>query len=418
MARVVDPGLTPEQTAVREAAHEFAATVLRPAGAALDALADPAGAIAERSPLWRALRQAYRLGYHRALLPAAFGGLGALEHHVVFEELGWGSAGLAMAIALTGLPAAVAAQTGNEALVAQFVRPFVEDPEARHVGCWAISEPAHGSDAFLVGTPEFRDPRLAGEVIARRDRDHWVLAGEKARWIGNGAIATHAVAFVNLDPACGMAGGGVAIVPLHVRGVSRGRPADLMGLRALGQAAIAFDDVRIPEAWMLTDPTLYDFVLVRTLALAHASMAAIFTGVARAAYEDALDHARTRVQGGKPICEHQLVQQRLFDMFTRVEACRALSRAALAHQHETLPPRLERTIAAKVFCTENAVEVASAAVRLLGGAGVSRAHPVETRFRDARTALAAEGSNDVLALVAARRLIEAAGGPARPRDDA
>ena len=159
---------------------------------------------------------------------------------------------------------------------------------------------------------------------------------------------------------------------------------------------------------MLTDPTLYEFLLDRTLALAGAAMGAIFTGVARAAYEAAFAYARERVQGAKPICEHQLVQKRLFDMFTRVEACRAISRAAMVYNHATLPPATEYSIAAKTFCTETALAVANDALQVFGGNGLSREHPIEKLFRDARMSLVENGSNEVLALVGMRRLLESA----------
>jgi alkylation response protein AidB-like acyl-CoA dehydrogenase len=411
MYRELELRLTDEQEALREGVHQFAAKVLRPTAAVLDRLADPAEVIAQRSPLWRALRQAYRLGYHKAMIPGDVGGLGldGLEQHILLEELGWGSADLAISIGVAGFPFATAAQTGNPELVDQFVRPFVEDVDARLIGCWAITEPAHGSDTLMVGTPQFHDPRISGQLIARRDRDAYVLNGQKAAWVSNGTIATHALTFLTVDPGQGMAGGGVAIVPLHLHGVSRGRPLDKMGQRALNQGEIFFDDVRVPESHMITDPTLYEFVLDRTLALANAAMGAVFTGVARAAYEAALAYAGERVQGGKPICEHQLVQKRLFDMFTRVEACRALSRAAMVYNHATLPPATEYSIAAKIFCTEAALEVASSALQLFGGNGLSREYPAEKLFRDARASLIEDGSNDILALVAARRLLAAAG---------
>jgi alkylation response protein AidB-like acyl-CoA dehydrogenase len=372
--------------------------------------------IAEESPLWRALRQAYRLGYQRATIPAELGGLGlgGLEQHLLLEELGWGSADLAISIGVAGFPFAVAASTGNPDLIDRLVRPFVGDAEARMIGCWAITEPDHGSDSLMVGTQQFHDPRISGQVIARRDRDAYVLSGQKAAWVSNGTIATHALTFLTLDPARGMAGGGVAIVPLHLHGVSRGKPLDKVGQRALNQGEIFFDEVRIPESHMIADPALYELALDRTLAFANAAMGAIFTGLARAAYEAALGYCQERVQGGKPICEHQLVQKRLFDMFTRVEACRTLSRAALVYNHATLPPATEYSIAAKTFCTEGALEVASSALQLFGGNGLSRDYPVEKLFRDARASLIEDGSNDILALVAARRLLEAAAA-GRPR---
>jgi alkylation response protein AidB-like acyl-CoA dehydrogenase len=396
-----------EEAALKDAAHRFAADVLRPTGATLDHVADPAEVAGERSRFWPALRQAYRLGYHRVAIPAELGGLGAsgLAQHVLFEELGWGSADLAVAIAMAAFPFVVIARTGNTRLIDDFVRPFAEDREARHIGCWAITERAHGSDAFMIGTPQFVDPRISADVIARSDREYYVLSGQKAAWVTNATIATHALVFLGIDPARGMEGGGVALVPLNLRGVSRGKPVDMMGQRGLNQGELSFDEVRIHESQLLTDATLYEFMLDRAVASVAALMAAIFTGVARAAYEAALDHARKRVQGGRPIAEHQLVQKRLFDMFSRVEACRAVSRAAMVHDAAAVSPATEHAIAAKTFCTEAAVDVTSSALGLFGGEGLTRGNPVGKLFRDARASLTEYGSNDVLALVAARRLL-------------
>jgi alkylation response protein AidB-like acyl-CoA dehydrogenase len=409
--------LTPEQEALKDAVHHFAAKVLRPTAAALDRLANPGAVIAPESPFWRAMREAYRLGYHKTMLPAEVGGLGlgGLEQHLFLEELGWGSADLAIAIGVAGFPFAMAARSGDPELLDHLVRPFIADTQARWIGCWAITEPDHGSDTLMVGTPQFHDPRISGQLVARRDRDHWVLSGQKAAWVSNGTIATHALAFLTIDPGHGMAGGGVAIVPLDVKGVTKGKPLDKLGQRALNQGEIFFDDVRIPASHMLSDPSAYETVLDMTLALANASMGAVFTGVARAAYEAALAYCTERVQGGKPICRHQLVQKRLFDMFTRVEAARALSRAAMIYNHATLPPATQYSIAAKTFCTEAAFEVASSAVQLFGGNGLSREYPVEKIFRDARASLIEDGSNDVLALVGIERILAAARRPTQAR---
>jgi alkylation response protein AidB-like acyl-CoA dehydrogenase len=407
MYRELDLHVGTEEAASKDAAHRFAADVLRPTAATLDRLADPVEVVGERSRFWPALREAYRLGYHRVAIPADQGGLGSsgLAQHVLFEELGWGSADLAVAIAMAAFPFVLVAGTGNPRLIDDFVRPFAEDREARHVGCWAITEPAHGSDAFMIGTPQFVDPRISADVLARRDREYYVLTGQKAAWVTNGTIATHALVFLGIDPGRGMEGGGVALVPLNLRGVSRGKPVDGMGQRGLNQSEISFDEVRIHESHLITDPTLYEFMLERALASVASLMGAIFTGVARAAYEAALDHARERVQGGRPIAEHQLVQKRLFEMFSRVEACRAVSRAAMVHNVATASPATEHAIAAKTFCTEAAVEVTSSALGLFGGEGLTRGNPVGKLFRDARVSLTEYGSNDVLALVAARRLL-------------
>ncbi len=414
----LDLRLSEEQTALKESAHRFAAAVLRPRAAELDRQPDPAAVICRDSPLWDVLREAYRLGYHKVMLPSAAGGLGfgGLEQHVFLEELGWGSADFAIAIGVAGFPFATVARAGNEALIDELVRPFVDDAEARFIGCWAITEPDHGSDTLIAGTPEFHDPRIKGNLFARREGDDYVLRGQKSAWVSNGTIATHALTFLSLDPTQGMAGGGVAVIPLDLPGVTRGKPLDKMGQRALNQGEIFFDEVRLPGRFMLTDASLYELTLDMTLALANAAMGAIFTGVARAAYEAALSYTTQRVQGGKRLCEHQLVQKRLFDMFTRVEACRQLSRAAMVYNHATMPPATQYSIAAKTFCTENALEVANSALQLFGGNGLSREYPIEKIFRDARASLIEDGSNDVLALVAAQRLLANVaenGGPLR-----
>jgi alkylation response protein AidB-like acyl-CoA dehydrogenase len=401
--------LTDELTAFKENVHRFALDVLRPRAAELDRCADPAGVIACDSPFWDVFRLAYRLGYHKAMLPAEAGGLGlgGLEQHIFLEELGWGSADFAIAIGVAGFPFAMVARAGSPALIDELVRPFADDPTARFIGCWAITEPDHGSDTLIAGTPEFHDPSIRGNLCARRVGDDYVLRGQKSAWVSNGTIATHARTFLSLDPSQGMAGGGVAVIPLDLPGITRGKPLDKLGQRALNQGEIFFDDVRLPARFMLAGAEVYEMTLDVTLALANASMGAIFTGLARAAYEAALLYTTERVQGGKRLCEHQLVQKRLVDMFTRVEACRQLSRAAMVYNHATLPPATQYSIASKTFCTEAALEVASSALQLFGGNGLSREYPIEKIFRDARASLIEDGSNDVLALIAARRLLAA-----------
>lgn len=397
----------PLQT-LKKSVNEFARQVLRPADVVLDRLADPEQAIAPRSPLWDVMRAAYAQRFHTALIPSTCGGLGlqGVALQIALEELGWGSAGLGLAIAVAGFPFSLVAATGNRGLIDELVTPFVNSTEPRVIGCWAITEPDHGSDQFMAGTPQFYDPKIAGQAVARPDGDSYVISGQKAAWVSNGTIATHAVTFLAVDPSRGMAGNGVAFIPLDLPGVSKGKPLDKLGQRALNQGSIQFNDARIPKRYLLFGPEAYEAALDQTLALTNAAMGAVFTGVARAAYEEALAYTQIRVQGGKPICEHQLVQRRLFDMFTRVETCRALARAALAYNDGSQPPALEYSIAAKVYCTQAALEVADSALQLFGGKGLNRDCPIERIYRDARASLIEDGVNDVLALVGARRLLD------------
>lgn len=403
--------LTPEQQALREQTHRFAAEVIRPAAVELDKLtADEV--IAPGSRLWDLFRRAYGQGYHLRGFPEQLGGagLGPLEQHLVGEEMGWASAGISISLGVTAFPFSFAAQyaaiTGNKDLMDEIVMPYVNDREGKYIGCWAITEPERGSDTLLFGTEQFRDSGITFQVQARRDGDDWIISGQKSAWVSNGTIATHACTFLTIDPSRGMDGGGVAVIPLNLPGVSKSPPLRKLGQRDLNQGEIFFDNVRIPKHYMLVEPDTYPMIIDNILAGANAGMSTTFTGLARAAFEEALAYTRQRRQGGKLICEHQLVQDRLFQMFRKVEAARALSRAASIYNRSTVPPATEYSIAAKVQSTQTAFDVASDAIQLMGGYGLSQEFHVEKLFRDARASMIEDGANEVLGLAAARRIID------------
>jgi alkylation response protein AidB-like acyl-CoA dehydrogenase len=358
--------------------------------------------------MWDVFRQAYEQGYHTSSLPEQLGGanLSPLARHIHAEEMGWGSADFAISIGVTSFPFSFAAMSGNPDLMKEVVVPFSQDREGKYIGCWAITEPHHGSDSLLIGTDQFGAADSGFDCTARLDGDEWVINGQKSAWVSNGTIATHACTFLSVDRAKGMAGGGVAIIPLDLPGVSRGKPLNKLGQRALNQGEIFFDNVRLPKHYMVVQPAGYPFIIDSILAGANAGMSAIFTGVARAAFEEALAYAKQRVQGGKPIAEHQLVQKKLFDMFIKVESARALSRSAMQYNAATSPPATQYSIAAKVYCTEVSFEVASDAVQLFGGYGLARELPIEKLFRDARASMIEDGTNEVLSLAGARKLID------------
>jgi alkylation response protein AidB-like acyl-CoA dehydrogenase len=404
----IDLTLTSEHERLKAGVHEFAKTILRPAAAALDSIADPSRTIDSQSQLWNVLQAAYGLGFHTALVPAEYGGMGlkGLSMQLALEELGWGSADFAISLAISGFPFSFVAAPGNQELIEEFVKPFVADKSAKMVGCWAITEPKHGSDQFMAGTPQFYDSKISGDVVALPDGNDYIISGQKSKWVSNGTIATHALVFLTIEKSKGMAGNGVAIVPLALPGVVKDKPLDKLGQRALNQGAIAFNNVRIPKRYLVVGAEAYEEMLKLTLSLTNSAMGAVFTGVARAAFEEALAYTKSRVQGGKPICEHQLVQKHLFEMFTKVQNCRLLSRAAMAYNDGTRAPALEYSIAAKVYCTQASYEVTDTAVQLFGAQGLSKGALVEKLYRDARTSLIEDGTNDVLSLVGAGEILK------------
>jgi len=396
--------LTPEQIAIKEETHKFAKEVLRPASIELDKMAPEE--VIKSDLMWNALRKGYDLGFHTIFIPDGYGGLATdpLETHIVLEELAWGSVDFAISLGVACFPAFFASMVPTDRLIDEIIEPYCACTDASIIGCWGITEPEHGSDTLCPFTPQFEDPEITGQVTARLDGDAYVIEGQKSAWVSNGTLATQALVYLTIDPTKGMSGGGICIVPLDLPGVRRGKPLDKMGQRALNQGEIYFDSVRVPKDYMLVDEESYPAMLDITLSTANAAMGAMFVGVARAAYEEALAYAKQRVQGGKVLFEHQLIKHKLFNMFTKIEAGRALSRAAMIYNYNNTPPKIEYSIASKVFCTNLALEVTSEAIQIFGGNGLTREYPVEKFFRDARAGMIEDGANDTLMLTGAHHL--------------
>ncbi|RLB87303.1 MAG: acyl-CoA dehydrogenase [Deltaproteobacteria bacterium] len=397
--------LTDEQIAIKEETHKFAKEVLRPASLELDKLHDPEEVI--NSKIFKnAMIKGYELGYHTIYIPDSWGGLATdpLETHIVLEELGWGSVDFCIGLSASSFPAFFASLVPSEKLIENIILPFCEDKKMDFVGCWGITEPEHGTDTLCPFTPEFEDPNITGQVTARKEGNEWIINGQKAAWVSNGTIATHCLLYLTIDPSMGMSGGGIFIVPCDLPGIRKGKPLDKLGQRALNQGEIFFDNVRIPEEYAVIDQESYSAMLDLTLATANASMGPIFVGLARAAYEEALAYSKQRIQGGKSLFEHQLIKHKLFNMFTKIEAARAYSRAALIYNLNNTPPKIEYSISSKVYCTNIAFEVCNDAVQIFGGNGLSREYPVEKFFRDARAGLIEDGANDTLMLTGAHHL--------------
>jgi len=403
-----DPSITDEQRDMRDAARAFARDVLRPVGIALDRLA-PDQVAAPGSALYGVLRQAAELGYTRLRAPAMVGGLEAppLTSYLVYEELAWGNLGLAAVIFLAATHADVALLTGDGDAIQEFALPYYACTDGSIRGCWAITEPDHGSD-WLCGTRPEMQVKARAQVQARADGDHWVLNGQKSAWVSNAPLATHAMLNVQLDPAGGLETSGVCLLPLDLPGISRGRALDKHGIRTLPQGELFFEDVRIPRHWMVVQADTYASYMHNHLAGFNAGVGCVATGLARAAYECALAYTKERVQGGRPICEHQSVRARLFRMFSLAQAARSLSRdayvSAVTRITSGQAARLEYSISSKVFCTQAALEVATLAVQLLGGNGMTREYPAEMFLRDAAALTIADGENNLLSQVGASLL--------------
>lgn len=400
--------LTDEQLELKMTLHRFAKDVLRPAGEEIDKM--HRDELLKKDSLWWDCKKKIRsLGIHAAFFPEKLGGtaMGPIEHHIIWEEMGWGAVGLGLAQEVDVYPAAWALRMspGNKRLLDELIEPYINDYEGDIVGCWGLTEPNHGSDNLMAGTPQFRNPEITHTVKAKKKGSSYIISGQKSAWISNGPVATHCLLFLGIDSDKGMSGGGIAVVPLGLPGVSRGPQLWKLGQRALPQGEIFFDDVEIPEDYMLVGPDRYEFWVQQVLSVANCGMSALFTGVARAAFELALTYAKERIQGGKPISGHQLVQKRLFDMFVRVETARAYSRAAVQYCFTVIPPPIEYAVSAKVYCTQAAYQNADDALQIYGGYGLSREYPIERLYRGARASLIEDGCSEVLGLIGAANIL-------------
>ena len=402
--RDLDLNLTEEQKSLRDMIRKFGAEVVRPAGVALDKLPNPADVIADGSVLWEVYRQFRELGLHKASIVKTAGGmLGDIDEMaqvLMVEEMGYADAGLAISFGVDSMPFALAALSSDPELQG-WARSYCEDTKGELIGCWAITEPDHGTDWLLAHMEENKDLKITPNVKAVKKGAEYIINGQKSAWVSNGTIATHASLHVSLDPAQGMSGTGIAVVRLDLPGISRGIPLDKIGQRPLNQGEIFFEEVKIPESWMLfPDPTVLGVFREMSLAKVNGGMGIVFAGLAKAAFDEAFKYARERIQGGKSIFEHQNIKLKLFKMFTMVESTRALTRRMALYNAVNMPPSGPHAVAAKVLATECAFKVASEAMQIFGGYGLSKEYPVEKMFRDARASMIEDGVNETLALAA------------------
>jgi alkylation response protein AidB-like acyl-CoA dehydrogenase len=402
----LDIGLSKETVAMHKEVKNFAQNVMRPVGIELDQMHDPAEVYADGSPLWDVFKAYREMDLHMRTMPKEFGGMmGELDPMAMFlirEEMGYGDAGLTISLGVAGMPFNYAAMFSHVPELKQMAHDYCDDKKGELIGCWAITEPDHGSDWVIAGD----DPRTGPSVKGVLKGDEYIVNGEKAAWVSNGTMATHAVLHVSLDASKGMAGQGLAIIPLDLPGISKAPPLDKMGQRSLNQGGIVFQDARIPKQYMVVnDPAMMAGGTSNLLAMANTGMSITFAGLAKAAYDEGFNYAQERVQGGVPIFEHKNIKLKLFKMFTMVEAARANSRRAFLFNsaHPELAS-LPHGVAAKCLSTETATFVASEAMQIFGGNGLAREYVIEKMFRDARASMIEDGVNESLSLKASDEL--------------
>jgi acyl-CoA dehydrogenase len=375
--------LTAEQREIQALCREFAQREIRPISLAVDE--------ADTETPWDIWHKAAELGITAYMLPEEYGGGGMTDvftQCLVQEELCWGCSGIGNLITSGGFFAEPILELGDDEQKRRYLEPLCTgDPP---LAALATTEPDAGSDAAAMQT------------TAVRGGGGYLLRGQKT-WISNGGVAEYYVVFATVAPGTRSKGVTAFVVERGDRGVSFGAPMRKMGQRAIINAEMFLADVEIPEERRLGEEGQGFYGLMRTFDRSRIVLGAAATGLARAALEYATEYARTRIQFGKPILEHQAVGFRLADMATRVDAARLLVwRAAKAIDAGNEVPK--EAAMAKLFASETAMSCTWAAVQTLGGWGYSREYPVEKWMRDAKLEEIEEGTSDIQRLIISRRL--------------
>ncbi|MCX4667122.1 acyl-CoA dehydrogenase family protein [Streptomyces sp. NBC_01381] len=392
--------LTEEQRDLRDWVHGFAAGVVRPAAAEWDER--------EETP-WPVIQEAAKIGlYGFESLADLFGDPSGLSLQIANEELFWGDAGIGMALFGTSLAVAGIFSAGTPDQLAEWVPQCFGDEDDPKVAAFCVSEPEAGSDVSAMRTRATYDAA----------RDEWTLSGQKA-WITNGGIANVHVVVASVDPALGSRGQAAFIVPPGTRGLEGARKIKKLGLRASHTADVFLDDVRVPGHCLLGGKERLDARLARvregggkgrgqaamaTFEVSRPTVGAQALGIARAAYEYALDYAGSRVAFGRPIIENQSIAFALADLRTEIEAVRLLIWQAAWMARNDKRFDAGQGSMSKLRAGELAVAATEKAVQVLGGAGYSREHPVERMYRDAKIYTIFEGTSEIQRLVIARAI--------------
>jgi acyl-CoA dehydrogenase len=391
--------LSDDQRDIRDWVHGFAEQVVRPAAAEWDER--------EETP-WPIIQEAAKIGLYGFEGIAQFwADPSGLTFPIVNEELFWGDAGIGMSIMGTTLAVAGIYSAGTQEQLLEWVPQCYGTPDEPRVGAFCVSEPDAGSDVSSLRTRARYDEAA----------DEWVLNGQKA-WATNGGIASVHVVVAAVEPELGARGQAAFVIPPGTKGLEMGTKVKKHGLRASHTADVFLDDCRIPGSCLLGGKDKLDERLARaregtrakgqaamqTFEVSRPTVGSQALGIARAAYEFALDYSKERVQFGRAIVENQAIGFTLADMKMEIDAARLLVwRASWMGRTGQKFTAAEGSMS-KLKAGEVAVWVTDRAIQILGGNGYTREYPVERMHRDAKIYTIFEGTSEIQRLVIARAI--------------
>jgi acyl-CoA dehydrogenase len=391
--------LNDDQRDIRDWVHGFAEGVVRPAAAEWDER--------EETP-WPVIQEAAKIGLYGFESIAQFwADETGITLPIVNEELFWGDAGIGMSIMGTMLAVAGIFATGTPEQLGEWVPQCYGTPEEPKVGAFCVSEPDAGSDVSSLRTRAKYD----------ETKDEWVLNGQKA-WATNGGIANVHVVVASVEPDLKARGQAGFVIPPDTKGLEMGTKVKKHGLRASHTADVFLDDCRIPGSCLLGGKEKLDERLararegesgrsqaaMRTFEVSRPTVGSQAIGIARAAYEYALDYAKEREQFGRPIIDNQSIAFALADMKMEIDAARLLVwRASWMGKTGREFTAAEGSMS-KLKAGEVAVWATERAIQILGGNGYTREYPVERMHRDAKIYTIFEGTSEIQRLVISRAI--------------
>ncbi|VWC50727.1 acyl-CoA dehydrogenase [Burkholderia lata] len=377
----MDELYTEDQRMIRDAARAFATEMLAPSSAQWDHDAHLPDAI---------VAQLGELGLLGMIVPQELGGsyTDYVAYALAMEEVAAGDAACATMMSVhNSVGCGPILGFGTPA---QKDRWLADMAAGRVIGAFCLTEPHAGSEANNLRTrAELRDGK-------------WVLNGAK-QFVTNGQRAGVAIVFAMTDPEAGKRGISAFLVPTDTPGFIVGKPEKKMGIRASDTCPITFENCAIPEDNLLGNRGEGLKIALSNLEGGRIGIAAQALGIARAAFDKARRYAGERVQFGKPIAEHQAIQQKLADMAVQINAARLLVHHAAKLRTAGLPC-LSEASQAKLFASEMAERVCSDAIQIHGGYGYLVDYEVERHYRDARITQIYEGTSEVQRMVIARQL--------------
>jgi acyl-CoA dehydrogenase len=377
---VVDFTLTDEQKNLRDLAHDFAEKEIRPVAWEYD-----------KEGTWPqdVIDKAHEVGLMNTHVPEEYGGAGLsyFDGCLIEEELAWGCSGIQTSLGANGLAGAPVLLGGSEEVKKEFFEALTAEPK---LASFCLTEPGAGSDVSGMRTK------------AVKKGDKYVLTGSKC-FITNGQYADYYTVYAKTDMDAGHRGISAFLVKRD-DSVVIDKKEDKMGQRASNTATVTFNETEVDAKYLLAEENKGFKLAMMTLDRTRPGVAAMATGIARAAFEFATEYSKERVQFGVPIAMHQAIQFMIADMATKVH----LSRLATWNSSVLLDQGKRNTLEsshAKRFAADTAMEVTTDAVQIYGGYGFIKEYPVEKLMRDAKIMQLYEGTSQIQRLVIARETL-------------